>query len=268
MENSAKPHKLLYVDVHAHLDFEEYENDLDEVLEDCKARGVRAIIVNGTTPESNRKVLALAEKHELLKPALGFYPTHVVENKWEAVEAELDFILHNRHKVALGEVGLDYKFGEENKTPHLAHEEQKKMMKKAFLKFIEISEKTKKPLIVHSRKAEEDVIEMLESSSLKNPVMHCFSGKRRLVQRAADNGWNFSIPVTVIKLQQFQELAQYVNINNLLTETDSPYLGPTPGEKNTPANVALAVKKIAELKKFEEEELANNIFMNYQRLFL
>jgi TatD DNase family protein len=258
----------MYIDVHAHLDFSEYEKDLDSVLEDCRAKGVKAIIVNGTTPEGNRKVLELAQKHPIIKPALGFYPTHVVENKWEAVDEELDFILHNKQKVALGEVGLDYKFAEENKTPHMPIDEQKKMMKRAFEKFIEISEKTGKPLIIHSRKAEEDVIEMIESSSLKNPVFHCFSGKRRLVQKIADNKWNFSVPVTVIKLQQFQEMVQYTNINQLLTETDSPYLGPVPGERNVPTNVSLTVKKIAELKGFDEEETSKTIFMNYQRLFL
>jgi len=258
---------MIYIDVHAHLDFPDYAKDLNQVLEDCKTKAVKAIIVNGVHPESNRRILELSKIHPIIKPALGFYPTHVVENKWADVEEELDFILHNKQKVAIGEVGLDYKFGEDIKTT-LSQEEQKKIQKKAFEKIIEISEKTKKPLIIHTRKAEEDVITMLESSSLKNPVLHCFSGKRKLMQRAADNKWNFSIPVTVIKLQQFQEMVQYVNINQLLTETDSPYLGPVPGERNTPANVALTIKKIAELKGFDEEETANTIFMNYQRLFL
>ncbi len=260
---------MIYVDVHAHLDFPEYSKDLDKVLEECDHKGVKAVIVNGVDVESNRRVIDLSKKHSIIKPALGFYPTHIVESKWKDVEEELDFILHNKSKVAIGEVGLDYKFGEET-HPNLkmSIEDQKKLQKKAFEKIIEISEKTKKPIIVHTRKAEEDVIQMLESSSLKNPVLHCFSGKRKLWQKAADNKWNFSIPVTVIKLQQFQEMVQYVNINQLLTETDSPYLGPIPGERNTPANVALTVKKIAELKGFDEEEVANNIFMNYQRLFL
>jgi TatD DNase family protein len=260
---------MIYVDVHAHLDFEDYSADLDKVLDDCKAKGVKAIIVNGVHTQSNRRVLELSHQFPIIKPALGYYPTHVVENKWKDVEDELDFILHNKNKVAIGEVGLDYKFGDETHPDFkMPIEEQKKLQKKAFEKIIEISEKTKKPLIVHTRKAEEDVIEMLESSSLKNPVLHCFSGKRKLMQRAADNKWNFSIPVTVIKLEQFQDMVKYVNINQLLTETDSPYLGPVPGERNLPSNVALAIKKIAELKGFDEEETANNIFMNYQRLFL
>lgn len=248
------------VDVHAHFDLGEYDQDIKEVLEGCKKANVKAVVINGVHPESNRKVLKLSKEHPLLKPALGYYPTHIVEDKWEKIEEELDFILKNREKVALGEVGLDYK--------ETTDEAGKKKQREAFEKIIKISEKTKKPLIIHSRKAEEDVISMLESSTLKNPVMHCFMGKTKLWQKAADNGYNFSIPVIVNKLQQFQELVKYANINQILTETDSPYLAPVQGERNTPANVAIAIKKIAEIKGFTEEETANTIFMNYQRLFL
>ena len=255
---------LNLVDVHAHFDLGEYDKDLPEVIEDAKKKGIKAVIINGLNPKSNRKVLELAKKYDILKPALGYYPVHVAEDPWEKVEEELNFIKNNKEQVALGEVGLDYKRGDDNLHCDLHKDAQKK----AFQKFIEISEKTKKPLIIHSRKAELDVIEMLESSSLKNPVMHCFLGKKKLMQRIADNGWNFSVPVIITKLQQLQEMVKYTNINQLLTETDSPYLSPIRGERNTPVNVALTIKKIAEIKGFEEEEIANNIFMNYQKLFL
>lgn len=251
------------IDVHAHFDLGEYDKDLKEVLEDAEKKGIITVIANGVHQESNRKVLELAKNFSLIKPALGFYPVHVTEQPWKKVEEELDWIMHNKEKIAIGEVGLDYKFGDDNPNG----DKFKEIQKKAFERFIEISEKTKKPLIIHSRKAELDVIEMLESSSLKNPIMHCFSGKKKLMQRAADNGWNFSIPVTIIKLQQFQEMVNYVNINQLLTETDSPYLSPVLGQRNTPANVSMTISKIAQIKKFEEEETANSIFMNYQKLF-
>lgn len=255
---------MILVDVHAHFDLGEYDKDLLKVLEECKAAGVKAIIINGVHPASNRKVLELASKFDILKPALGYYPVHVAEDPWEKVEEELEFIKKNKEIIALGEVGLDYKFGDDNANS----DNFKALQKKAFQRFIEISEKTKKPLIIHSRKAELDVIEMLESSSLKNPVMHCFSGKKKLMMKAADNGYRFSVPVTVIRTQQFQDMVKYVNINQLLTETDSPYMAPEQGERNSPKNVLLAIKKIAEIKGFTEEETANNIFMNYQRLFL
>jgi TatD DNase family protein len=252
------------VDVHAHLDFPEYAKDLDKVLKKAEESGVKAIIANGVHKESNRSVLEIAKKFPVVKPALGFYPTHTWEFKEEEVDEELDFIRKNRKKAAIGEVGLDYKYSEGEKDA----DKKTRIQKKFFEKIIVISEKTRKPLIIHSRKAELDVIEMLESSRLKNPVLHCFSGKKKLMQRAADNNWNFTVPVIVFKSQQFQDMVNYVNLSKLLTETDGPYLGPVPSERNTPENVRLAIKKIAEIKKMDEIEVANNVFMNYQRLFL
>ncbi len=243
------------IDVHAHLDFPEYEKEINEVMKKCKETKT-TVVVNGVNSESNRKVLELAKKHELIKPALGFYP--VDASQQESLEEELEFIKKSK-AVAFGEVGLDYKY--------VKDEQGKKRQETAFWKFIELGEKQNKPLIIHSRKAELKVIEMLESSRLKKPVLHCFSGKKKLVERAADNGWFLSVPVIVNKLQQFQEMVKYTNINQLLTETDSPYMGPNPGEKNYPWNVSIAIKKIAEIKGFEEKETENNIFMNYQKIF-
>lgn len=256
---------LNLVDVHAHFDMGEYDDDMEEVISDCEQKGVKAIIINGLHSKSNRKVLKLAKQYKIFKPALGYYPVHIAEDGLEKLEEEIDFIKKQKNEiVGLGEVGMDFKVGDDN--PH--GDKYKQIQKEGFQKFIELSEKTKLPLIIHSRKAELEVIEMIESSSLKNPVFHCFLGKKKLMQRIADNGWNFSIPSIIIKLQQLQEMVEYTNINQLLTETDSPYLSPNPGERNTPANVALGVKKIAEIKGFTEEETADSLFMNYQRLFL
>jgi len=246
-----------FVDVHAHLDFEDYDSEIDDVMRRCEETRT-VVVVNGVNPSSNRKVLKLAEKYDLVKPALGFYPTHVVEESDDVFDAEFDFISKSKC-VAFGEIGLDFKYTKDDVGM--------KKQENAFWRFIELGEKTNKPLIIHSRKAELRVIEMLESSRLKKPVMHCFSGKKKLVERCADNSWFFSVPVIVNKLQQFQEMVKYTNINQLLTETDSPYLGPVPGEKNYPWNVNIAIKKIAEIKGFEEKEVENNIFMNYQKLF-
>ena len=256
---------MRYVDVHAHYDLGDFDKDLPEILEECSKEGVKAIIANGVHPKSNRKVLQLSEKFPILKPALGYYPVHIAEDGLEKVDEEISFMKKNKDKfVAIGEVGMDFKIGDDN----LHGDKFKNMQKEGFEKFIELSEKTKKPLIIHSRKAELQVVEMLESSKLKNPVMHCFMGKKKLMHRIGDNGWNLTISNIITKLQQLQEMAKYININQLLTETDAPYLAPNPGERNDSRNVKLAVKKIAEIKGFEEEEVANNIFMNYQRLFL
>ena len=131
-----------------------------------------------------------------------------------------------------------------------------------------MTEKINKPLIEHSRKAELDAIEMLESCKLKHIVMHCFSARKSLIKRAADNGWSFSVPPVITRLQHFQTLVEMVNIGQLLTETDAPYLSPYPGERNESAFVVETIKKIAEIKGMTEEDVSQNIYMNYTNIFL
>ena len=124
-----------------------------------------------------------------------------------------------------------------------------------------------KPMIVHSRKAEQQVIDILESSKVKDVVLHCFSGKKKLVKKGVDLGYMFGVPATVVRNSQFQMNVELIPITQLLTETDAPYLSPVAGERCEPRDVLGAVKKIAELKGMDEEEVGNSVFMNYQRLF-
>ncbi len=98
--------------------------------------------------------------------------------------------------------------------------------------------------------------------------MHCFSARKSIIRRAADNGWSFSIPPVITRLQHFQTLTELVDLKQLLTETDAPYLSPFPGERNEPAFVAETIKKIAEIKRMTEEDVAQNIYMNYTNMFL
>lgn len=215
-------------------------------------------MVNGVNPSSNRKVLELSRKHPLIKPAFGFYPVHVAEEGLEKVRAELAWIAANK-PFALGEVGLDYKEGDGGLRGDAQRE--------AFREFIRLGKRLGVPLIVHSRKAEHDVLDLLEEEQAEKVVMHCFMGKRRLAERARDLGCSFSIPVLVVKLEQLQWLVRHVPLKRLLLETDAPYLSPG-GGRNTPVNVRLSVEKIAELLGMTPEEVANQLFMNYQRLFL
>jgi len=256
---------MLIVDVHAHMDFDEYNKDLDKVIEENKKAGVAVIINNGVTVDSNRKVLELAKKYDIIKPALGIYPVHAAQMKEEDFDAELDFI-SKQDIIAIGEVGLDYLKGDDN--PH--GDKYKDKMRQCFEKFIRLAEKKNIPIIVHSRKAELDVIEMLESSNLKKDkiIMHCFMGRKHLVKRILNNGWSMSIPCIVNKLQQLQLIVEQAPMEQLLTETDSPYLSPYPDiKRNEPRFIIEALKKIAEIKKLDVEEVSKMIYMNYQNLF-
>jgi TatD DNase family protein len=253
---------MILVDVHAHLDFPEIEKELDAIIERARAAGVRAIITNSVAPESMRRTLDISKKYDIVKAALGLYPPDALEKesgKKNKISAkELDFIEKNKDSIiAIGECGLDYYNGRDKETQI-----------DLFKKQIELAKKLDKPVIVHSRKAEEDVIRILEESGHKKVVLHCFCGKKSLIEKAAKLGFYFSIPTNIIRAANFQELVKMVNINQLLTETDSPFLSPFKGIKNEPAFVIESVKKIAEIKGFTVEDTANNIWLNYQRLFL
>jgi TatD DNase family protein len=143
-------------------------------------------------------------------------------------------------------------------------------MKDCLRKFLDISKKYDVPVIIHSRKAELETIDFLEQNNMKGRkvIMHCFSGRKHLVKRIIDNGWLFSIPCNIIRSEQFQNIVKDSPMSQLLTETDAPYLSPIPGKRNDSRNIAYTIKKIAELKGLSEEDTANIIFQNYQRVFL
>ncbi len=260
----------MYVDVHAHLDHVRYGDDLDTVIENCRKNKV-TVITCGVNKESNRYVLEIANRYpDVVKAALGMYPFDVIGLQRDEsysgkipdifdVDKEIEFIKKNKENiVGISEVGLDKSV--------VDHQIEKQ--KEVFMKIIELSEKIKKPLIVHSRKAELECIELLETCKHKHIVMHFFSGNFKLVKRIEDNGWMFSIPCSIDRLQHFQMIAERVNINQLLTETDSPYAPPKTFDRNEPMHVARTVKLIAQIKKMDEQEVKKNIFMNYQKLFL
>lgn len=256
---------MILVDVHAHLDRKFFKDNIDEVIERAKQANVKAIIANGVDHETNREVLNLSEKYPIIKAALGLYPYDALERETGKkldfdIDEELIFIQENKDKIiALGEVGLDFKDSND--------EEEKKQIE-IFRKIISLAKKIKKPIIVHSRKAEKEVIEILESEDFHDVVMHCFSGKLKLVDRMVANRWNFSIPTHVVRSEQVQKLVEKVPLQQLLTETDSPFLSPYRDRSNEPAYVIESTKMIAKLKGLDEKEAANIVFMNYQRIFL
>lgn len=253
----------LFIDIHCHLDFEGLAERLDEVIKNAKKAGLKAIVTSGITPDTNRKVLEISKKYpDIVKPSFGLYPPDALSRETEKknefdVDEELKFWQKNKDKfISIGEVGLDYKNGKD-----------KIMQKEVFEKVLETAKKLNKPVIIHSRKAEEDAINILESSGHKKVLMHCFSGRKHLVKRAYDLGYYFSIPTHVVRLQQFQEMAKEIDINHLFCETDAPFLSPFKDKRNEPAFVTESYRKIAELKGMTLEEVEKNIWMNFERLF-
>ncbi len=245
----------MFVDVHAHLDDKQFDGDIVDVISKAEAAGVKVIINNGIDVKSNRKTLELARRFDIIRPALGVFPGFAQGMGEDNLDEEIEFIVKNK-PVAVGEVGLDY-----------YHEHDKKRQVNAFEKFISIAERLDVPLIVHSRNAEKDVVDMLVSSRVKKIVLHCFCGKFKIAKIAEDQGFFFSIPPIVVNSKQFQEMVKKISMNNLLSETDSPYLSSVSGRRNEPCFVVDVVKKISKLKKLDEIKTKKLLFANFQRIF-
>ena len=255
------------IDVHAHLEHEKFGKDLEEVIERFKKSGGEFVISSGTDPERNRAALALAEKYDCVKCSFGMYPV----GDYEDVDGELAWIEeHANVCVAIGEIGLDFNTPSGHENLHAGDEERKgnsEGQKELFRKMLGLAKKLGKVVVVHSRKAELEAIEILEDEKMDNVVMHCFNGRKSLIRRCVENGWFFSVPSVIARLEHFRMLVEMVPLGQLLTETDAPYLSPVVGERNEPVNVGVAVKTISEIKGLSEDEVAEEMFNNAKRLF-
>jgi TatD DNase family protein len=251
---------MSYIDAHCHLDLLEKEGlSIENIIKNIRDNDLKFILTQGVDIQSNRKALELSNKYEEIKACLGMYPIDALDLTDKEINSEIIFIKKNMDKIyAIGEIGLDLK---DKKTDF---ERQKKI----FGKFVKLAMEINVSVIVHSRKAEKETIELLEELGVNKVLMHCFSGKMILVDRIVKNGWFLSIPANVKYSQQFQDVVKRVPTENLLCETDSPYLHPNKDWPNTPENVKESYKKIAEIKGLSLDEVEKKIEMNFKKLFL
>lgn len=257
---------MYLVDVHAHLDHEKFSSDLSDVLKRAKANGVVAVIAQGVNHESNKRTLLLAKTEPLIKVAMGLYPCEAssvqVREEYNRetrvdVNETLAFIeAHQNDIVAIGEVGLD-----------LLESDDLDQQREVLRKIIHMAKRIRKPLILHSRKAEKEVLDILEEEQFTQAVMHCFCGSKKLLERGVKMGLLFSIPSAVVRNPQFQQNVDLLPVGNILLETDAPYMAPMKDMRNEPSTIREALLKIAEIKRMEPKELADQIFFNYQKMF-
>jgi len=251
---------MLLVDVHSHIDVFQGE-ELRKVISNSIDAGVKVIINNGIDKDSNRKTLELSKRYSIVKPALCFHPELIEKFQKNFIEEEIDFIRNQKSRIiAIGEIGLDYHWVKDKDL----RDKQIEMFKE----FLLLARELKKPIMVHSRDAESDTIKIIEEFQFRDVIMHCFGGDLELVDRIIKNNWYVSIPPIICKSSHFQNIVKKVTLKNILTETDAPWLSPYKDKKNEPAFVFETIKKIAEIKGMTTEDVANNIFLNYQRLFL
>lgn len=253
----------MLVDSHCHLDFPDFQEDLDDLLGRAAAAGVGMMVSIGTRISQFDKVRAVAERYENVYCTVGVHPHEAAE---EGGIGTADLIALARHPkvIGFGETGLDYFYD------HSPREQQQT----AFRSHIAAARETGLPVIVHTRDADDDTAAILSEEAAIGPfpgLIHCFSSTRQLAEKAVGLGLYISLSgiLTFNKAEELRLTVRDLPLERLLVETDAPYLAPVPkrGKRNEPAFVAHTAAKLAELKGLELDTLATVTTENFLRLF-
>ena len=254
------------IDCHAHLALPEFDADRENVLARARRSGVDIVLVVGEDPEDDRRVLEVCRRHpETLRACVGLHPDRFAEARTplppEAIEEVEKLARGERERLwAIGEIGLDYYY--------VKSEEHRAAQRACLERMAALGAELDLPLNVHSRSAGKYTLELLEAVGARRVLMHAFDGKAGHAQRAAErHGFVFSIPPSVVRSEQKQKLVRALPLEALALESDSPVLGPVPGERNEPANLIAALSKIAELKAVTPDRVREVSTDNARRLF-
>ena len=261
--------KPLLIDTHAHLDDPRFAEDIDVVVRRAKEAGLKSVITVGCWSREHGygPVLSVLEKYDFLYLALGVHPHEardaVGSGPWEEIRRVALKKEGGGRLVAIGETGLDYYYD------HSPREAQKEV----FARQIRLARELNLPLIVHSRDAEEDTLEVMRAEGAEEVggVVHCFSGSKEMAKAALDMGFylSFTGVITFPKSGALREVVKSVPIENMLVETDCPYLAPEPyrGRRNEPAFVVETAREIARLKGLSADDVARITTLNAEELF-
>ena len=234
------------IDTHCHIDFEDFNEDREEVIKRAKDK-LDCIVASGFSKESNSNVLNLSKKYEgFIYPTFGFHPVSSQNcTDEELADAHTHLTENLDDIVAVGEVGMDYYYV----TDKALRERQKEI----FLSFLDIANDYRVPIVMHVRDCEKKAVNIIEDyDDIPYFVFHCYGGSFKTAKRIMDRGNAYmSFSTMLCYSRPHQELVEKIDLDYILTETDSPYLAMTKDERNEPANVVNAVKKIAELKDMD-----------------
>ncbi|WGL17023.1 TatD family hydrolase [Microbulbifer bruguierae] len=254
----------MLVDSHCHLDrlkLDQFEGDLDAVLELARSRGVGKFLCVGISLENVDQVVSLAARYDDVVCSVGVHPLDV-DSGLADVE-KLKQLAARPKVVALGETGLDYYYSTETKE----------VQQHSFVAHLEAAAQVGLPVIVHTRDAREDTIELIRAHGSREHagVLHCFTESWDMARSALDLNYYISLSgiVTFKNAEELRDVARKVPLDRLLVETDSPYLAPVPyrGKPNIPAYVREVAEFIADLRGLAYEELAEITTNNFHRLF-
>ena len=242
------------VDAHCHIDFDQYDEDREEVIQRAKEE-LEFIVNAGSCLENNKQALELEEKHsEFIIANLGLHPTYT--EKFDQLE-DIKEQVREEDPAAVGEIGLDHH--------HVSDEDVRDRQRQVFREMLELAEDLDKPVVVHSREAEEESVEVISEYDIPGVMLHCFNGSPELAEEAVEKGFKIGVTTQVLYSSRVQKIVERLDVDDLLLETDSPFL--YRGERNEPVNVVESAEKIAEIKGLEKEEVVEATTGNAARLF-
>lgn len=255
-------------DSHAHYNDEKFNEDREKVIDAVYASGVTKLINAGYSLKSSKEALAIAKHYDWMYTISGISPNDIPSTQ-TMLAAELhqlsEFIDNEKHTnkiVAIGEIGLDYHWNTENRE----------LQKEAFIKQIELANRIELPIVIHTREAVMDTLQILkEHQAIKKGIFHCCPLNRELVKEALKLGFyiSFAGPITFKNSKNANEIIEMVPLDKILIETDSPYLAPEPnrGKRNDSRNVRYIAEKIAEVKQMDLEKIAEITYKNACKVF-
>ena len=250
------------IDSHCHLDHEPLFNDLDNVLKRLKEVGIEKLLTICTTLDSFVKIKQLVKKDDIIYGTYGIHP-HEAKNDKVTTKLIIDEINQNKKIIGIGETGLDFYYNFSDKKDQI----------KSFEEHINASIELNMPLIIHSRNAEKQMLEIFnqyKNYDLKI-LMHCFTGSKKFAESLLDLNAYFSASgiITFKNSIDLQETFKSIPLEKTLIETDSPYLAPVPnrGKKNEPSFVKYTAEKLADIKEISLSDLVSNTTSNFNRLF-
>jgi TatD DNase family protein len=252
----------MFVDSHCHLELEEYDDDREAVISRALDAGITRMLTVGTEERYFPRVIEIAETHPEVFGAVGIHP-HNAGDYSDALEERIKGYLTHPKIVGYGEIGLDFY---RDYAPRDAQAT-------AFRRQIEVARTAGLPIIVHSRNARTETLDILKDAKLEEykVVIHCYSYDLDTAREMLDLGFFLSIPGTVTyKKSGLSEVVRYVPIERLLSETDAPFLTPVPhrGKRNEPSFVRLVAEEIARIKQMSVEEVAPLLADTFTRIFL
>lgn len=252
-------------DSHCHLDDEKFNEDREELIKQIKEAGITKLISAGYSLESSKKAIKLAKNYDFIYATAGISPNDIPqtnEELWKMIEEIKEKVKQNNKVVAIGEIGLDYYWNEQNKE----------LQKIAFIKQIQLANELELPIVIHTREAIQDTLDILKQNEVKQKgIFHCCPLNRELVKEALKLGFYISLagPITFKNSKNADEIIGMIPNEKILIETDSPYLSPEPlrGKRNDSRNVKYIARKIAEVKQMSLEEIAKITFDNAEKVF-